>query len=110
MPLSCKCGDEAIRSIDYGGPRWDELRALNAAEDRLRLDCCGSRVTLKTSTLGIRSFAHKQCGDCTSAPETAEHLFVKARIAHAIVCTDWDVATEVRGGRNLTGRAAGCTN
>lgn len=97
MPLSCKSGDNAICSIDYDGPRWDELRALNAAEDRLRLDCCGSRVTLKTSKLGTRFFAHKQRGDCTSAAETAEHLFVKACIAQAIACTGWDVATELRG-------------
>lgn len=97
MPLSCKSGDKAICAIDYDGPRWDELRALNAAEGRLRLNCCGSRVTLKTSKLGTRFFAHKQRGDCTSAAETAEHLFVKACIAQAIAGTGWDVETEVRG-------------
>lgn len=97
MPLSCKSGDETISSIEYDAVQWDELRGLNAAEDRLRLDCCGSRVTLKTSKLGTRFFAHKQRGECTSAAETAEHLFVKACIAQAIAGTGWDVATEVRG-------------
>ena len=97
VPLSCKSDDESICAIAYDTAQWDELRALNAAEDRLRLDCCGSRVTLKTSKLGTRFFAHKQRGECTSAAETAEHLFVKACIARAIIGTGWEVATEVRG-------------
>lgn len=83
MPLSCQSGDESICSIEYETSKWDELRALNAAEDRLRLNCCGSRVTLKTSKLGTRFFAHKQRGECTSASETAERLFVKACSARA---------------------------
>lgn len=97
MPLSCKFGNDSICSIEYDAAGWDELRALNAAEDRLRLDCCASRVTLKTSKLGTRFFAHKQRGECTSAAETAEHLFVKACIARAIAGSGWNVATEVRG-------------
>lgn len=97
MPLSCKSGEDSICSIDYDSARWEELRSLNAAEDRLRLDCCGSRVTLKTSKLGTRFFAHKQRGECASAGETAEHLFVKACIAQAIAGTGWTAGTEVRG-------------
>lgn len=97
MPLSCKSGERSICSIDYDAGQWDELRALNASEDRLRLGCCGSRVTLKTSKLGTRFFSHRQRGECTSAAETAEHLFVKACIARAISGTGWEVATEVSG-------------
>jgi hypothetical protein len=97
MPLSCKSGNDSICSIEYDADQWNELRALNAAENRLRLPCCGSRVTLKTSKLGTRFFAHRQRGECTSAAETAEHLFVKACIARAIAGTGWNVATEARG-------------
>ena len=97
MPLSCKSGDYSICSVAYDATQWDELRSLNAAEDCLRLDCCGSPVTLKTSKLGTRFFAHKRRGTCTAATETAEHLFAKACIAKAISESGWNVATEVRG-------------
>ena len=97
MPLSCKSGADFISAINYNATQWDELRVLNSTEKLLRLDCCGSMVTLKTSKLGTRFFAHKQRGECTSARETAEHLFVKERIAQAILGSDWRVATEVRG-------------
>ena len=33
MPLSCKSGEESICSIEFDEAQWDELRALNAAED-----------------------------------------------------------------------------
>ena len=49
------------------------------------------------SKLGTQFFAHKRRGECTSAAETAEHLFVKACIARAIRGTGWEVNTEQRG-------------
>ena len=49
------------------------------------------------SKLGTQFFAHKRRGECTSAAETAEHLFVKACIAKAIKGTEWEVSTEQRG-------------
>lgn len=97
MPLSCRSAEGPLSSLDYDAAAWEGLRALNAAEDRLRLGCCDGRVTLKTSKLGTRFFAHRQRGECASAGETAEHLFLKARIAEAIAGTDWQAATEVRG-------------
>jgi competence protein CoiA len=97
MPLSCQSGTDSILATAYDAAGWESLRALNAEEDRLRLRCCNSRVTLKTSKLGTRFFAHKQRSECTSAAETAEHLFVKACVAQAISGTDWSASTEVRG-------------
>ena len=97
MPLSCKSGNISICAIEYDAAQWDELRSLNAADDHLRIGCCDSQVTLKTSKLGTRFFAHRRRGACTSAPETAEHLLVKEIIARAIAGTGWTVATEVRG-------------
>lgn len=97
MPLSCKSGEDTICSINYDTADWEELRALNAAHKQLRMDCCGSPVTLKTSKLGTLFFAHTRKGECTSAGETAEHLFVKACIARAISGAGWEVGTEVRG-------------
>jgi len=97
MPLSCKSGNISICAIEYDAAQWDELRSLNAADDHLRIGCCDSQVTLITSKLGTRFFAHRRRGACTSAPETAEHLLVKEIIARAIAGTGWTVATEVRG-------------
>lgn len=97
MPLSCKSGADTICSVEYDAAKWDELRALNAAENHLRLECCGSRVTLKTSKLGTRFFAHRQRGECASPADTAEDLFVKERIARAISEAGWSIATEVHG-------------
>lgn len=97
MPLSCKSGEDTICSIDYDEISWDALRGLNAAAKHLRMGCCGSPVTLKTSKLGTLFFVHKRKGECTSAGETAEHLFVKACIARAISGMGWEVGTEVRG-------------
>lgn len=97
MPLSCKVGVDDVCSIDLDDAAWTELRARNAKAHDLRLPCCGSKVVLKTSKLGTQFFAHARKGDCTTGPETAEHLFVKARIAQAIVGTGWSAGTEVRG-------------
>ena len=61
------------------------------------MTCCDEHATIKTSKLGTQFFAHKRRGECTSAAETAEHLFVKACIAKAIRGTGWEVNTEQRG-------------
>lgn len=97
MPLSCKSADADILSINFSPSAWAELRARNVKEHHLSLPCCGSKVVLKTSMLGTQFFAHARKGECTSGPETAEHLFVKARITQALKGTDWRVGTEVRG-------------
>ncbi len=67
------------------------LKASNASEKNLRMTCCDEHATIKTSKLGTQFFAHKRRGECTSAAETAEHLFVKACIAKAIRGTGWEV-------------------
>ena len=97
MPLSCKHGENTLFSFDFDAAGWAGLKASNASEKNLRMTCCDEHVTLKTSKLGTQFFAHKRRGECTSAAETAEHLFVKACIAKAIRGTGWEVNTEQRG-------------
>lgn len=97
MPLSCKHGETTLFSFDFDAPGWANLKTQNAQDKNLRMPCCDEQVTLKTSKLGTQFFAHKRRGECTSAAETAEHLFVKACIAKAIQGTDWQASTEQRG-------------
>ena len=97
MSLSCKHGETTLYSFDFDAPGWAGLKASNASEKNLRMTCCDEHVTLKTSKLGTQFFAHKCRGECSSAAETAEHLFVKACIAKAIKGTEWEVSTEQRG-------------
>lgn len=97
MPLSCKHGENTLFSFDFDAAGWAGLKASNASEKNMRMTCCDEHVTLKTSKLGTQFFAHKRRGECTSAAETAEHLFVKACIAKAIRGTGWEVNTEQRG-------------
>lgn len=97
MPLSCRSGESEIRAFELDESAWEDLRRSNARDHHLSSPCCGSKVVLKKSRLGTRFFAHARKGDCTSGPETAEHLFVKARIAQAVSGTQWRAATEVLG-------------
>ncbi|PIL39205.1 hypothetical protein CR103_14050 [Massilia psychrophila] len=61
------------------------------------MQCCGAGVTLKTSKLGTKYFAHKQRGPCATAPETAEHLLAKRIIVDGIRRTDWTPLPEQSG-------------
>jgi len=97
MPLSCKHGEKTVFPFDFDAAGWAGLKASNASEKNLRMTCCDEHATIKTSKLGTQFFAHKRRGECTSAAETAEHLFVKACIAKAIRGTGWEVNTEQRG-------------
>ena len=97
MPLSCKRGENTLFPFDFDAAEGAGLKASNASEKNLRMTCCDEHATIKTSKLGTQFFAHKRRGECTSAAETAEHLFVKACIAKAIRGTGWEVNTEQRG-------------
>ena len=90
MSLSCKHGETTLYSFDFDAPGWAGLKASNASEKNLRMTCCDEHVTLKTSKLGTQFFAHKCRGECTSAAETAEHLFVKG--SPCFQCNNWRYA------------------
>ncbi|WP_456849888.1 competence protein CoiA family protein [Bradyrhizobium sp. USDA 4504] len=52
---------------------------------------------MKTSARGLNFFAHKSRGPCQSAPETEEHLVLKALAAAAARRAGWTCSTEARG-------------
>ena len=78
MPLRClNPAGQNIHSFDLSNEDWQALLLENRKSRHLRMPCCRSPVTLRTSRLGTKFFAHKARGTCTTAPETAEHLHMK---------------------------------
>lgn len=98
MPLKCFRNDEPIFAFDMESEAlWDQLRRENANAKTLRMPCCGAGVTLRTSKLGTKHFAHARRGPCTTAPESAEHLLAKRMIIEGIRKTEWAPMSEQSG-------------
>jgi len=97
MPLRCLSGDtEEILAFTQTEESWAALKADYRAR-QLKMTCCGMPAVPKTSSLGTFFFAHSRRGECTSAPETKEHLLAKTIIAKAVLAAGWRVVTEYRG-------------
>lgn len=98
MPLRCLDGaGQSIRSFDYSDHGWQGLARENRRDRHLRMPCCASQVVLKTSPRGIKFFAHKALGECTTAPETEEHLHLKRMAVTAARANGWMADTEITG-------------
>lgn len=98
MPLRCFRINESIFSFSVESDAdWERLRADNAADKNLKMPCCGAGVTLRTSKLGTKHFAHARRGTCSTAPETAEHLLAKRLIVDGINLAGWEPAPEQAG-------------
>lgn len=98
MPL--RCIDDAgmcVQSHFLDEHQWAALKAAHKKQRHLRMPCCNELAVLKTSRLGTQFFAHHRRGECTTKPESAEHLLLKSLVAQAAVKCGWTVATEVRG-------------
>ncbi len=75
MPLKCLNGNEEVYAFNFSSDEdWEDLRKENSKTKALRMPCCNALVTLRTSKLGTKHFAHARIGSCTTAPEKAEHL------------------------------------
>jgi competence protein CoiA len=98
MPLKCLLHGEEIFAFDISyEDEWQALRRANLQQKHLKMPCCGSPVTLRTSKLGTRHFAHSRIGACTTKPESAEHLLAKAIIAQSALEQGWEARTEQAG-------------
>lgn len=98
MPLKCLRNDEPIFAFDVESDQaWEQLRKDNTADHSLKMPCCDSGVTLRTSKLGTKHFAHSRRGPCSTAPESAEHLLAKRTIAMGIRRTEWVALPEQPG-------------
>ena len=101
MPLRAVIDTGHIHAFDFDASRWAELKKTYRSVG-LRIPCCGSSAVPKTSFLGNNFFAHSRKGECTTAPESAEHLYCKRLIAQAAQSAGWTVTTE-RPGASPTG-------
>jgi competence protein CoiA len=98
MPLRCLDGHgQSVRASDFMPEEWQALALENRRLRHLRMPCCDAQVVLKTSPRGIRFFAHKAKGACTSAPESEAHLFLKQMIVNAARAHGWEADTEIAG-------------
>lgn len=98
MPLKCLLHGEETFAFDIcHEDEWQVLRRANLQQKHLTMPCCGSPVTLRTSKLGTRHFAHRRIGACTTKPESAEHLLAKSIIAQSALEQGWDARTEQAG-------------
>jgi hypothetical protein len=97
MPLRCLSDNADILAFEVSPEEWEDLRKENSQNHHLRMPCCDSRVVLKTSRLGTQFFSHARKGECSSAPETPEHLLAKSIVAGAAKRAGWSVTTEYRG-------------
>lgn len=103
MPLRVVSEAQQLHSFDFNEDQWRELKATYRSRG-LRIPCCGARAIPKTSVLGTQFFAHARKGDCSTAPESQEHLFCKAIVALAAQSAGWKVTTE-RAGTSPAGHA-----
>ena len=96
MPLRARLNDEDIYSYEFNEKLWNELKA-SYKNQTLMMPCCDNKAIPKVSKLNNYFFAHARKGQCTSAPETFEHIFLKTRIAQIAYSLGWNVITEKIG-------------
>lgn len=92
MPLRAKLNKRDIFSFNYDETSWENLRNKS-----VYMDCCENRAVLKKSKLGTLFFSHYRKGNCTSAPESAEHIYLKNLISKIALQFGWNVVTEKQG-------------
>jgi hypothetical protein len=98
MPLRYLGPDgQSIQSFDLPEADWLALQQENRRSRQLRMPCCDACVVMKTSTRGLRFFAHKSRGPCQSAAETEVHLALKTLAAQAARRAGWTCSTEASG-------------
>lgn len=96
MPLRTVSDARNIHAFEFDASQWAELKKSYRSMS-LRIPCCGVDAIPKTSRLGNHFFAHARRGDCTTAPESAEHIYCKQLVAQAAQRAGWAVTTERSG-------------
>ncbi len=93
MPLRATLDGTNVHSFQLSPIEWEELKRTYKTRS-LTMACCGHKAVPRTSKLGNQHFAHARRGECTSAPETADHIKIKTIVANAAEDAGWHVTTE----------------
>lgn len=96
MPLNARLNNEMIYAWDMDEREWLDLRHSPEAQ-KLTMGCCDRKAIMRKSVLGTQHFAHARRGECTTASETPEHLYLKSVAARAAKAAGWKVTTEHHG-------------
>lgn len=96
MPLRAVSDTGNVHAFEFDAPQWAALKEKYRLVG-LRVPCCGVAAVPKTSALGTQFFAHARRGECTTAPESAEHIYCKQLVAQAARSAGWAVTTERPG-------------
>lgn len=96
MPLVAILDGERLESFHLDDEQWSQLRG-SYRDHELRMTC-GELAIPKTSSRGMRFFAHKpgsdRCALHVGRPETPEHLQSKALLAEAARELGWEATIE----------------
>ena len=98
MPFKGKLDGQEIVSFLASEDGWARVRAVTQADaDRLVMAQTGLPCYGRTSTRGLRHFAHRSGykPEGETAPETWQHLMLKKLIAEQALTMGWDVDVEV---------------
>lgn len=97
MPLRAIINNEDVIAPLLSENEWDALKQrVKTKKLDVRLACCDNRAYLRTSKYGIQHFVHRKRGDCTSQPETWQHLKAKQEILRACRDAGYEASTEVQ--------------
>jgi hypothetical protein len=96
MPLRAQIEGRNVDAFAFDDASWAVLKKTYKA-DKLCMPCCGNNAIPKTSKLNNFFFAHARRGEGASAPETAEHIYLKTQMARAAQNCGWSVVTEAQG-------------
>lgn len=96
MPLRANLDNEIIHSFNFDSGEWLLLKETYK-DKSLLMPCCQRKAIPKTSKRGTQYFAHSKIGECTSSPESPEHIQLKFLIAKVAQEHGWNVITEYAG-------------
>ncbi|MDE0033507.1 MAG: competence protein CoiA family protein [Deltaproteobacteria bacterium] len=90
--------NRSVLAFDLSLEEWRALQRENRSARHLRMPCCQAQVVLKKSPRGTAFFAHKSVGSqCSTAPETEAHWYLKRIAVDTARRHGWDAETEIAG-------------
>jgi len=96
MSIRARLNNKNTHTFDYDNEQWLNLKKNHKKFD-LVMPCCNSHAVPKTSKLNTKFFAHSKKGECSTAPESSEHIYLKTLISEIAIENDWEVTTEKQG-------------